>query len=664
MRTFANPVHISVRSTAEQHSALNPGVNPDPYVLKFNGEYYAYATSGGGVSVLHSSDMVDWTHLGYGYQREGQSDYWAPAVFYDNGLFYLYVSSRKIGEEDVHYEYLQVAVSERPQGPFQFQRQLFDTFSIDAHVVRDVDGGLVLLYSTNATLGIDGERPGTVILADRMLDPLTPEGKPKLIVKPTLDEEIYERNRFGDGRNWHTIEGAFYLQRRGIHYCMYSGNAFTKPHYYIGYSTARHQDGVSIADLTWTKFPDEQTYQPLLRQSAQVEGVGHNSVVKAPNNVDDWVVYHGRDRLDAKDEQGKGADSGEERRQMRIDPLLWLGDNMWVPGPSSEECDAPAFPGFRDLFDGSNGIQPGSSWHNVNGTWHVRNRQLEQQSTVGTARLLLEHSYKAALFEVNLRWQPHHMGGLYGVTARYLSEQHVAEVLLDVGKRTIGIYETVAGVQLDPMTVKVPDRFRFDVYHQLLLAVTGDHISIKLDGMTMLETHLQPLEAADKPRFGLTTHYTAAAFAGVALTGHLALSEQTASRFLPFVNVRQGAWRMEGGALQGRLRDKEAAAIELLHPFDAMDCKLRFDVKGRWGNSPLQLTAIASAGKQLRLDLPAAAGEHTGTVHLQRQGGQLRIWYGRELIASEPWTEDICAVLVEARLDMRLEAVEWTALGF
>jgi len=46
-----------------------------------------------------------------------------------------------------------------------------------------------------------------------------------------------------------------------------------------------------------------------------VEGTGHNSVVKAPNNVDDWVVYHGRN-------VNKIFDESMEQRQMRMDPLM------------------------------------------------------------------------------------------------------------------------------------------------------------------------------------------------------------------------------------------------------------------------------------------------------------------------------------------------------
>ena len=68
---------------------------------------------------------------------------------------------------------------------------------------------------------------------------------------------------------------------------MYSGNAYTREHYFVGYS-------ISENGVNWRKYPNDYFYGPLLRKNSIVEGTGHNSIVKAPNNVDDWIVYHGR----------------------------------------------------------------------------------------------------------------------------------------------------------------------------------------------------------------------------------------------------------------------------------------------------------------------------------------------------------------------------------
>ena len=41
-------------------------------------------------------------------------------------------------------------------------------------------------------------------------------------MRPTIDEEIYQKDRFKKGQHWHTIEGAFYFYKEGTHYLMYS----------------------------------------------------------------------------------------------------------------------------------------------------------------------------------------------------------------------------------------------------------------------------------------------------------------------------------------------------------------------------------------------------------------------------------------------------------
>ncbi|MCI3926254.1 glycoside hydrolase family 43 protein [Paenibacillus sp. TRM 82003] len=673
MRTYKNPLPIEIGERARPHPGLPTAYNPDPYVLKHNGEYYAYATSAEGVVAMHSKDLTHWTHLGYAYRREGQHDYWAPAAFYDNGTFYLYVSSRERGEEDVHYEFLQAATADRPEGPFAYATTLFDTFSIDAHVIRDEDGGLLLLYSTNETCGVDADRPGTVILADRLLDPLTPERKPQLLVRPTLDEEIYEENRFGDGRDWHTIEGAFHLRRRGRHYMMYSGNAFTRPLYYIGYSVADHRDGESIAALDWTKFPDDDSYVPLLRQNERVEGVGHNSVTKAPNNVDDWVVYHGRSVTDGGATEGGPSVAGGERRQLRMDPLLWLGDRMHVPGPSYDERPAPALPGFRDLFDRAAADGLGDAWEPQGGEWAIdgEREELLQRSRVGVSRALATGTYSCAVVEVNAKWERHHMGGLYGAVAHYVDEQNYVEVLLDVGRRTIGVYETANGVGLQPLVVAVPDaaRFRFDAYHQLLLHVTGGRVTVELDGVAVATRECRGTSG----RVGLTARYTSARFDGVAVTGRLAWDAATASACASWLQPREGRWRVAGERLVGRPDGDgdgdggRGTALGVRHPFAGEPSECRFDASGALQGLSLRFEPAATvAGAEadaLEIAVPLAEGRRACTIRIRHTGGQLDVWADEERLVSAKEQRDWGVLVIGADRELRLEALEWTALG-
>ncbi|GIO41007.1 glycoside hydrolase family 43 protein [Paenibacillus apis] len=502
--TFVNPLKLTPGNGTD---GAQSKVHPDPYVLKHQGEYYAFATGGKGVLVLHSIDLVNWTHLGYAFQLEGRKGYWAPAVVYENGKFYMYVSSMPEEADDVHLQRLLVAEADRPEGPYEMRRTLYDTFSIDAHVVKDEQGDYYLFYSNNEYAGVDAERPGTVILVDKLVDMLTPSGQPQIVVVPTLDEEIYEENRFGDGRDWHTIEGACYVRRGDKHYVIYSGNAYVRPNYFLGYSMAKGQDGAGLRELVWNKFPSDQEYQPLLRKNEGVEGVGHNSVVRGLNNVDDWVFYHGRDAKDT-------LDFDKEQRTMRSDRLLWSGDEMWIPGPTYTEQDAPSMPAVRDLF---NKEQLEAHWKTEGGDWKAAQGVLTQRERSGEAALLTTEQFGAKRMEIHLSWNHDHRGGLYGVYPCYQEDDSYTACLLDVGQKRLRLYAVVQGVKLPEASKLLPAGFNYEASHFLRIEQAGENYVVWLDDVKMLEASFPICEGYA----GLYTKFTSANYYSVEITRHL-----------------------------------------------------------------------------------------------------------------------------------------------
>ncbi len=261
----------------------------DPYVIKFRDKFYMYCTGKEGVP-FYVSDRIDggWRFGGTALTIEGMKEYWAPAVLEKNGKFYMYVSAMPLNSFDVHEQALKVAVADSPEGPFAYACDLLPPFSIDAHVVENSEG-MFLFYSANS---FEGDKIGTYILVDRMKDPFTAEGRPKAVALPTLQQEMFQKNRFKEGQDWYTLEGAFYFKKDGVHYCMYSGNCYMKESYFIGYCFSRDASD-KLNEIDFIKYPADGTFCPLIASDENEQSTGHNSVIEVDGCL--YAVYHGRD---------------------------------------------------------------------------------------------------------------------------------------------------------------------------------------------------------------------------------------------------------------------------------------------------------------------------------------------------------------------------------
>jgi GH43 family beta-xylosidase len=320
--SYTNPVH--------------PHSFPDPFVLKHQGEYWGYCTGlwhdGRAFGVMRSGDLVHWEPLAGAMEPlpGGHTCYWAPEVAYEAGSFYLYYS---VGNEE-RME-IRVAVADHPAGPFTDagRRLTAEPFAIDAHVFVDRHGERWLFYATDF---LERSHIGTGTVRDRMLDPFTLAGDPRPVTLPRHDWHVYHPNRPEKGYvRWHTVEGSFVLERKGVYYQMFSGGNWQNPTYGVSYATARGLGGAE----EW-----EQAALPILRSGGEVVGPGHNSVVRGPDNRQLYCVYH-RWSPDTS------------ARVMAIDPLDWAGERMLVLGPSTTPRPAPIPPAILD--PGPRRLEPG-----------------------------------------------------------------------------------------------------------------------------------------------------------------------------------------------------------------------------------------------------------------------------------------------------------------
>lgn len=293
---------------------------PDPFVLAWDGVYYAYCTDIGGrgprvVGLLRSEDLATWTPLAGPLERPpfatAEFEFWAPEVAIgDDGRLYMYYSA---GEEDVGHR-LRVASADHPTGPFRDEGHALvpDAFAIDAHPFRDGDGSWYLYYARDF---LDGERVGTALVVDRLVGMTRLAGTPQTVLRASADWQIYQRGRsmYGAVYDWHTLEGPFVLRRDGRYWCLYSGGSWRSAEYGVSFA---------VADSPTGPFREPAADGPTVLRGVpgRVLGPGHCSVVTDRAGAE-WLVYH-------------AWDPNMTARRMCIDRLEWTGEGPRCVGPT------------------------------------------------------------------------------------------------------------------------------------------------------------------------------------------------------------------------------------------------------------------------------------------------------------------------------------------
>lgn len=306
------------RAPRSRHSnPVYPGYFADPFVLRQGDDYYAYGTNtveaaADAFEILHSRDLVRWTSLGRAVRAvDGldASDHWAPEVAERDGRFYLYFSA---GVQDRGHA-IRVALADRPEGPFEYTGEILtprERFAIDAHPFRDQDGTWYLYYARDL---LEGDRVGTSLVVDRLIDMVRLAGEPVRVLTASADWQLFQRGRsmYGGIYDWYTLEGPFVVKRRGRYWCLYSGGAWTSTGYGVSFA---------FADSALGPFTEPEVRAPALLRSRPGGplGPGHCSVVVGPDG-EDHLVYH-------------AWDPEHTARRMCVDRLLWTDAGPRVAG--------------------------------------------------------------------------------------------------------------------------------------------------------------------------------------------------------------------------------------------------------------------------------------------------------------------------------------------
>jgi beta-xylosidase len=322
-------------STAAPRTQPNPvysGYFADPFVWQHAGEYYAIGTGlleasgktlGKVFSILHSKDLWTWQFASHALTRPDPAlgdTFWAPEVAYADGRFYLYYS---VGFEDKNHQ-LRVAVSDRPQGPYQDAGQaLLDAkscpFAIDPHPFRDDDGQWYLFYARDFLDTSSNFRAGTALAVARLKTMTELENVGAVVLRATRDWQRFLKDRamYGQTWDWHTLEGPCVRKKDGRYYCFYSGGRWETDCYGVDYG---------VADQVMGPYSEEgagECARVLKTVPGEVLGPGHNSITVGPDGQD-YMVYHAWDK-------------NMKARQMFIDKLIWTPDGPRCDGPTWEQ---------------------------------------------------------------------------------------------------------------------------------------------------------------------------------------------------------------------------------------------------------------------------------------------------------------------------------------
>lgn len=249
----------------------------DPEARSYEGEYFIYVTRSFteyeaqmNLDAFSSGDLEHWKkHDGIVAMEDFpyvHKAVWAPTVIEKNGKYYLVFASNDIQNND-EYGGLEIAVADRPQGPFHgyLGRPLIDRFvngaqPIDAHLFKDDDGVIYLYWGgwKHCNVAVMNEAmDGFVLFEDGdWCKAITPPGY---------------------------VEGPCMLKKDAEYFFMWSEGDWVDGTYQVSYCKAQSPLG-----------PFEERTTILEKQDGVADGPGHNGYLYLPEE-DQWlIVYHRR----------------------------------------------------------------------------------------------------------------------------------------------------------------------------------------------------------------------------------------------------------------------------------------------------------------------------------------------------------------------------------
>jgi beta-xylosidase len=311
---------------ASDATYVNPVVAhdfPDPFVLRVDQSYYAFATNafGSNIQVATSSDLATWTDLpdalpnlpSWAAANAGLT--WAPSVLARSGTFVLFYTAR---DNASGFQCVSRAVSTTPMGPYVDTSsaplicQTAICGSIDPSPFVDDDGSAYLVWKSDENNPTCGTPPRI------WSQPLTSDGI-SVLGSPTV---LLERDQLWEGA---VIEGPAMWKSGGAYYLFYSANRYDSADYAVGYGVC--QGAIGPCEKK-TLDPSDGGGSPAILQSAgSALGPGGEQLFQ-DTGLSLWVVYHAWTAPET-------SYSGDGARSMRIDRVTFDAGQPIILGPTT-----------------------------------------------------------------------------------------------------------------------------------------------------------------------------------------------------------------------------------------------------------------------------------------------------------------------------------------